>query len=187
MGRPKKFNREDVLDTTIAAFWKHGFAKTTVQDLERATGVNKSSLYAEFHDKEELFTASLHRYFELLQERSPLTNRPHGWSNIENFLKLSYGTWGCWGQKGCFSVNSMREFPDLPPAGRALMAGSMKRTKQQLIRNLRSAREGRSDNEALADLILTFFCGISVAQNLDPSEKKVANKIAQFMRLIRSM
>ena len=62
MGRPKKFNREGVLDRAIPVFWKHGFANTTVQDLEQATGVNKSGLYTEFKDKEDLFLASLERY-----------------------------------------------------------------------------------------------------------------------------
>jgi AcrR family transcriptional regulator len=53
MGRPKKFNREGVLDRAIPVFWKHGFADTTVQHLEQATGVNKSGLYTEFKDKAE--------------------------------------------------------------------------------------------------------------------------------------
>jgi hypothetical protein len=47
MGRPKQFNREGVLDRAIPVFWKHGFANTTVQHLEEATGVNKSGLYSE--------------------------------------------------------------------------------------------------------------------------------------------
>src|SRR5437660_6090131 len=42
MGRRKLFTREDVLNKTIPVFWKHGLAETSVQDLERATGVRKS-------------------------------------------------------------------------------------------------------------------------------------------------
>ncbi len=52
------------LDKAIPVFWKHGFAETTVQDLEEATGVNKSRLYAEFENKDDLFIASLRRYLE---------------------------------------------------------------------------------------------------------------------------
>jgi AcrR family transcriptional regulator len=62
LGRPKQFNREGVLDRAIPVFWKHGFANTTVQHLEQATGVNKSGLYSEFKDKEDLFLAGLERY-----------------------------------------------------------------------------------------------------------------------------
>ncbi len=53
MGRPKGFNREEVLEKAMSVFWRHGFADTSLQDLERATGVNKSGLYTEFRDKED--------------------------------------------------------------------------------------------------------------------------------------
>jgi TetR/AcrR family transcriptional regulator, copper-responsive repressor len=42
-----------VLEKAIRVFWKRGFPDTSVQDLERATGVNKSGLYSEFRDKED--------------------------------------------------------------------------------------------------------------------------------------
>ena len=51
MGRPKNFSREEVLEKAMPVFWKHGFADTSLQELERATGVNKSGLYTEFRDK----------------------------------------------------------------------------------------------------------------------------------------
>jgi AcrR family transcriptional regulator len=187
MGRPKELNRQDILDKAIAVFWKHGLAETSVQDLERATGVNKSGIYTEFESKEELFVESLRRYFSVLQDRAPLMEQPLGWSNIEQFLKLCHGSWGCWGQKGCFSVNSMREFSDLPREARELMIGSVTQLRRQLIRNLSASRPGRRDNGLLADLIITFFCGISVEQNLAPSERKTAVKIDQFMRVLRAM
>jgi AcrR family transcriptional regulator len=44
-----------VLTKAISVFWKRGFADTKVEDLEEATGVNKSGLYSEFSSKEEIF------------------------------------------------------------------------------------------------------------------------------------
>ena len=84
MGRPKQFNREGVLDRAIPVFWKYGFANTTVQHLEEATGVNKSGLYSEFRDKEDLFLASLERY---AQTRGALilTAQPLGWATLRGF------------------------------------------------------------------------------------------------------
>src|SRR6266404_9480974 len=94
MGRRKLFTREDVLNKTIPVFWKHGLAETSVQDLERATGVRKSGLYAEFQDKEDLFVASMRQYFDTLTARGALTKQPLGWDNVEGFLKVCYGSWG---------------------------------------------------------------------------------------------
>jgi AcrR family transcriptional regulator len=184
MGRRKLFTREDVLNKTIPVFWKHGLAETSVQDLEQATGVRKSGLYAEFKDKQDLFVASMRQYFDMLMARGALTKQPLGWDNVEGFLKVCYGSWG---QKGCFSVNSMREFADLPRQARQLMIANMTKAAQLLVDNLTAARGEAGDNESLADLIITFFCGISLQQNLSPDRVRVTKKIEHFMKLIRGM
>ena len=184
MGRRKLFSREEVLDRAIPVFWKHGLAETSVQDLEQATGVNKSGLYSEFEDKEDLFTASMHRYLDVLNARQTLTRHPLGWNNIRKFLKICYGSWG---QKGCFSVNSMREFSDLPPKARQLMVANVMKVHRQLIDNLAAERGDSDDNDSLAGLILTFFSGICLEQNLDPDRTRITKKIASFMQLIRGI
>ena len=83
MGRPKMFRREDVLEKAIPVFWAHGFAATRLQDLEEATGVNKSGLYSEFADKEDLFLASLQHYAATSSGQHFLSPMPLGWTNIE--------------------------------------------------------------------------------------------------------
>jgi AcrR family transcriptional regulator len=94
MGRPKGFNREEVLEKAMPVFWKHGFADTSLQDLERATGVNKSGLYTEFRDKEDLFMACLRHYLESQGKRGLLTKEPLGWKNVETFSKMGRYTKG---------------------------------------------------------------------------------------------
>jgi TetR/AcrR family transcriptional regulator, copper-responsive repressor len=184
MGRRKLFTREDVLNKTIPVFWQHGLAETSVQDLEQATGVRKSGLYAEFKDKEDLFVASMRQYFDVLTARETLTKKPLGWDNVEGFLKACYGSWG---QKGCFSVNSMREFADLPLKARQIMIANVMKAHQLLIDNLAAARGDGDDNDSLAGLIVTFFCGICLEQNLGPDRARVTTKIEYFMKLIRGM
>ena len=108
MGRPKNFNRDGVLEKALPVFWRRGFADASLHELELATGVNKSGLYSEFKDKEDLFMQSLQYYLESLEKKGLLTAEPLGWNNIERFLKL--GPCSLEGQKGCFAVSSMREF-----------------------------------------------------------------------------
>src|ERR1700760_5031049 len=119
MGRPKNFSREEVLDKAMPVFWKHGYADTSVQELERATGVNKSGLYTEFAGKEDLFLQSLRYYLDTGQRRKQLEAQPQGWENIERFLKFTPTNTN--GQKGCFSVNSLRDLAILPPEATAIM------------------------------------------------------------------
>jgi AcrR family transcriptional regulator len=85
MGHPKSVGREEVLEKAMPIFWTHGFSDTSLQDLERATGVNKSGLYTEFRDKEDLFVACFATI--LRAKRGLLTKEPLGWNNLETFLK----------------------------------------------------------------------------------------------------
>jgi hypothetical protein len=131
-----------------------------------------------------LFVESLRRYFNILMARGHLTKQPLGWTNVESFLKVCYGSWG---QKGCFSVNSMREFADLPPKARQIMVASLMKAHQLLIDNLAAARGAHADNDSLAGLIVTFFSGICLEQNFGPDRARVTKKIDAFMRLIRAI
>lgn len=55
MGRIKQFNRNDVLQKALPLFWEKGFANTGMQEIEKATGVNKSGLYSELKTKTKSF------------------------------------------------------------------------------------------------------------------------------------
>jgi hypothetical protein len=56
-----------------------------------------------------------------------------------------------------------------------------------LIDNLAAARGDGDDNDSLAGLIVTFFCGICLEQNLGPDRTRITEKIEAFMQLIRAM
>jgi AcrR family transcriptional regulator len=183
MGRPKHFTREGILEKTIPVFWKRGFADTTLQDLEKATSVNKSGLYREFRDKEDLFVASLRHYLETLNAQKLLTEMPLGWNNIEQFLKLIYGNRG---QKGCFSANSMREFAVLPAEAQTLMIDSLAFLKGLLLQNIKLEKTS-TPPPMVADLVLTFFTGICLEQNLQSSKTHITGKIDSFMKMVRKL
>jgi AcrR family transcriptional regulator len=62
MGRPKGYDRDDVLVAARDLFWERGYEATSISDLELRTGLNRSSLYQEFGSKHELFEAALECY-----------------------------------------------------------------------------------------------------------------------------
>lgn len=64
MARPCAYDRDNVLRSATALFWERGFAGTSVDDVVRATGVSRSSLYAAFPDKRALFLAALEYYLD---------------------------------------------------------------------------------------------------------------------------
>ena len=184
MGRPKNFSREGVLEKALPIFWKHGFADTSLQDLEKATGVNKSGLYAEFADKGDLYLESLRYYLRKRQKEELLTANPLGWKNIERFLKL--GPCSLEGQKGCFSVNSMNQFAVLPRAAQEVVSKSYAFLKDLIVRNIEAEKPEMKPTE-LAEMILTFFTGISMEQHLRVSKACMNRKVDDFMKAVRKL
>ena len=184
MGRPKTFSREEVLEKAMPVFWKHGFADTSLQELERATGVNKSGLYKEFRDKEDLFVACLRHYLESQGRRGLLTKEPLGWKNIETFLKngpLNKGE-----HQGCFSVNSMREFAILPDEAYGVVTENRALLQRLLAKNI-EAEKPRMAASAIAEMVLSFFSGLCIERNLKSVRASSTRKIENFMTALRSI
>ncbi|MFI1753591.1 TetR/AcrR family transcriptional regulator [Streptomyces sp. NPDC020571] len=62
MAGKKQFDVATALDAAMIQFWRAGYADTSVDDLSRATGLNRSSIYSSLGDKDTLFTRCLERY-----------------------------------------------------------------------------------------------------------------------------
>jgi AcrR family transcriptional regulator len=184
MGRPKNFSREDVLEKAMPVFWKQGFAGTTLQDLEQATGVNKSGLYSEFRDKEDLFLKVLLHYLEGLAKRGLLTKEPLGWKNVEKFLKegpLKQGE-----RQGCFAVNSMREFAILPDQAHGAVSESRALVLHQLAMNIK-AEKTKMAPSAIAEMVLSFFSGLCIERNLKSRKASSARRVENFMAALQNL
>src|ERR1700720_4979751 len=63
MAGVKQFDRIEALDRAMAVFWSRGYEATSIDDLVRATGIGRGSLYGTFGDKRQLFLAALDRYW----------------------------------------------------------------------------------------------------------------------------
>src|SRR3979411_2474748 len=184
MGRPKNFSREEVLEKAMPVFWTQGFSETRLQDLEKATGVNKSGLYTEFRDKEDLFVACLRHYLESHGKRGLLTKEPLGWKNIETFLKngpLNKGE-----QQGCFSVNSMREFAILPDEAYGVVTENRALLQRLLVINI-EAEVPKMAPSAIAEMVLSFFSGLCIERNLKAGKASSTRKIENFISALRSL
>jgi AcrR family transcriptional regulator len=185
MGRPKNFSREEVLEKAIPVFWKHGFADTSLQDPERATGVNKSGLYTEFRDQENLFVACLRHSIESQGKRGLLTKQPLGWKNVETFLKngpLYKGE-----QQGCFFVNSMREFAILPDEAYGVVTENRALLQRYLAMNI-EVEKPKMAPAAIAEMVLSFFSGLCIERNLKsgkasstPHDRQLHNSPSQSL------
>ncbi|WP_406630338.1 TetR/AcrR family transcriptional regulator [Amycolatopsis sp. WGS_07] len=62
MAGKKQFDVDTALDAAMVQFWRAGYADTSLDDLSRATGLNRSSIYSSLGDKDSLYLRCLDRY-----------------------------------------------------------------------------------------------------------------------------
>ncbi|MEM7758039.1 MAG: TetR/AcrR family transcriptional regulator [Cyanobacteria bacterium P01_A01_bin.40] len=69
MAGKKKFSSDEVTLAILEVFSEKGFSGTSVTDLEKATGLNRSSLYNTFGNKHKIFLQSLEIYRSTVERR----------------------------------------------------------------------------------------------------------------------
>ena len=67
------------------------------------------------------------------------------------------------------------------------MVANATKIRHLLVENLAVERGKEEDNYSLAGLVLTFFSGICLEQNLAPDRAWIAKKIEDFVQLIRGI
>jgi AcrR family transcriptional regulator len=179
MGRNKGFDRQEVLDKAIQVFWRKGFSDTSLHDLEQATGVNKSGLYSEFKDKDDLFSQCLSHYAKTNGVLELLARQPLGRQNLEDFL-LSGDR--CADAKGCFVANTFRELSIVPQKAKNQIGRHIDLVKEAVLKNVEAAPTSKSA-ALLVDLILTYNTGIALQLNAGEI-KGLKKQVTEFLDLI---
>ena len=89
MARHLEFEPDEALEQAMLAFWRHGYAGTSVADLEDSTGVGRKSLYRVFQDKHDLFLKVLALYRQVIgdQNLGPLERPDADLSDIAGLLR----------------------------------------------------------------------------------------------------
>ncbi|MET9679739.1 TetR/AcrR family transcriptional regulator [Streptomyces coeruleorubidus] len=64
IGRPRGFDAEEALERAMRVFWEQGYEGASLTDLTSAMGITRTSMYAAFGNKEDLFRKALERYTE---------------------------------------------------------------------------------------------------------------------------
>jgi hypothetical protein len=89
------------------------------------------------------------------------------------------------GRRGCFSVNSLSDAAVLPPGAQQIIDKSNALLKRLMINNIKTAAPGISNAPLLADMILTFFAGLCIEQNVQTNQAAITRKITSFMDFLR--
>jgi TetR/AcrR family transcriptional repressor of nem operon len=106
-----QFNREEAVEAAVQVFWRKGFMATSMDDIKKATGVNESSLYNTFGNKEGLYKEALARYRKMVMTRfASLPNLEQPRETLRtSLLAMAQLATTEEGAAGCMLMNSAME------------------------------------------------------------------------------
>ena len=154
-GRPPKFDREAVIGAAIGAFFVTGYDATTLPDLEKATGLDRSSLYNSFGGKRGLYEAAITTYLDVAEGglfEPLLVGTDDGYADLLTFFGfLRSGMTSPEAIPGCLIVNDMASGADPEAASRyrGLLEEGMRRA---IERAGTDDEQQRNDRAALLTL-----------------------------------
>jgi len=182
-GRPRGFSQDDALDAAMRVFWKHGYEGASLHDLTAAMGINRSSMYAAFGDKEGLFRKVLSRYTDRQLSFVPKAlQKPTARESIQALFKGAVAFLSddshplC-----CLSVQGLATGEESEPVRASMVM--WRKAEQQAIRErllqARAAGEIAAD-ENIADLaryISTLWEGLAVQAASGVSRSELARVV----------
>lgn len=119
MARPQAFDTSEVLHAALGVFWLKGYEGTSLPDLLEATGLSKSSLYATFGSKRDLFIRAFDAYRDnRVREMTAILTSGTGREAITTFFgKVVNDAASKQFRNGCMSTNQAVE---LAPADKEI-------------------------------------------------------------------
>jgi AcrR family transcriptional regulator len=192
-GRPRQYDPDAALAKAAEAFWKHGYAATSLDDLAAATGMNRPSLYAAFGDKPALYLKTLERYaqqsraigVQILADEPPLRRF------LERFYEAALDIYSSGGDqaRGCYSISTAPAQAITDQAVRDFLATSIAGTDAFLARQIAKARaQGEipsgADPESLAQLATATLHTIAVRSRVGAPRAKLRALAAAVIDLI---
>lgn len=178
-GRPRNFNREDVLDRALEMFWRHGYSNTTTRVLENELQLNQSSIYNSFGSKEKFYNNVLDRYETLTDAAllQPLQQHSAGIAELRRYFS-SFSEWiNRDGHRGCLLINTIAEGGDQTEIFGPRLIRSQQRLKtcfQRVLDNARHRDEiSEGDNAARAMILIGLMLGLSTAARISASRAEL--------------
>ena len=122
-GRPREFDLKIAQSAILDEFWCKGYSATSVDDLSRATGMVKPSLYSAFGNKYAMYLMAVKIYSEMLVSKfTPALNEPDNIRDaLEDLFKVSLDIY-CGNYKdaqrgGLFTTTTIAESHNHPEIG----------------------------------------------------------------------
>ena len=176
MAGVKQFDRDGVLDRAMDLFWRRGYETTSIQELVKATGINRGSIYGTFGDKQGLFLAALDHYWEkFARPMMAELSDPDPRRAVERMLdSIVRRTSDLRFPRGCLATNTSLECPATGDEVTRKIAAGFGEQESAIYRVLHQAQiagvlESHLDLRAMARFFLAVAQGMNVVNKALPN------------------
>lgn len=172
-GRPRRFDTEQAMQQLTATFWTYGYQGTSIDDLERSTGLARTSLYAAFGDKQAMFVRALGCYWQarMARTRAVLSEAPTARAGITALLGKVVANLSDPAQPpGCLRVNSALEAGCLDPESSAVLRGMQAELEGAILDRL---PETEANTRAVAGFLVVTINGLAVSARMGASRAEL--------------
>ena len=189
----KRFDHDEVLDRAMELFWAHGYRGVSMADLVAELGVNRSSLYATYGQKDALFVSALARY-DRIHRQEWLAAIESSDDPIEairrTFSDVAAASRGD-RPLGCLLVNTILELPADEPLVGDLVQDAFAETEGFFARQIDRARVSgalpdATDSATLASALMALLLGIRVLSRAQRPTDAIDPILTQVDALLHS-
>lgn len=175
VGRPRAFEVSTVVAAAGDLFWERGYELTSIGDLEKKTGLDRSSMYHAFGNKHALFEAALSCYVEAnIDARLDGMRRPDaGLAAVVSFFRgvaQAFRT-DPRAARGCLMVNTIAELGSRDLYTVRAATGYRDRFREAFAAALvQAAAKGEVDSKrtrARAELLTATTMGLFLTARVD--------------------
>ena len=191
-GRPRAFERDDVLDRAIISFWAHGYNGASIDTLTKNMGINRPSLYGTFGSKHDLFMAAIDRYamtlgclpFSAFQSEAGVREA------VADFFALTIRSATSKGKpKGCLIASVATIEAEKDHQVREKLSDIFAETDRVITDYFRAAQEvgrlpGGHEPQALARMVIAVTHSIATRARAGGSRKQLSVMVDDFMALL---
>lgn len=169
MSRHQEFDYDEVLYQAMKVFWRKGYEATSITDLLKATGLSKSSLYATFESKHNLFLLAFDAYKEARRlEAIDILGKSPARNAIEEFYRIIVqGGKNEEYSNGCMSINQAVEMAPHDEEVRTRVNNGFKFLEDIFAETIKRGRsdgsvKGLKTPQEMAKLMIIAFPGLQV-------------------------
>ena len=177
----------------MRVFWEHGYHATSVQDLMKAAGVQKQSLYCAFGDKRSLFLKCLNLYskqtlFEIQRMLNETDSAVEGIERVMRFVCQAPDSKNC--PPGCLMANTALELGLNDPGVAEEIRKMFRGVEKMLAAAVRKAQaqgeiSKNLDCVAIGQALANTISGIRILEKTGASKRQVRTVLETALAAIQ--